>query len=269
MSGGVPVEHAVVAIPARDEEASVGSCLASVLDATERLRTRRPGVRVTVVVALDRCTDRTAPRVAAFPVTAVVVDAGSVGVARAAAVEAGLALGSGAGPNDPATWIACTDADGVVPSSWLTTQVDLADGGVDLVVGTVEPAGPIDPRLLAAWRARHALRDGHAHVHGANLGVRASTYRAVGGFPGLPLHEDAALVEAVRASGAPWVATDRTRVRTSARLAGRVVGGFAGYLDVLAAEALAAEALAPDAPRAAPRVTVEPPRGAAVVSRRA
>ena len=67
--------------------------------------------------------------------------------------------------------------------------------------------------------------------------MRADAYLAVGGFAPEPLHEDVLLVEAVRATGRPWVATDTIRVATSARRTGRVAdGGFAGYLRRLAAE---------------------------------
>ena len=36
----------------------------------------------------------------------------------------------------------------------------------------------------------------HPHVHGANLGFRASAYLRAGGFPALPTAEDHALVAA-------------------------------------------------------------------------
>ncbi len=67
-------------------------------------------------------------------------------------------------------------------------------------------------------------------MHGANLGVRASAYREAGGFAPLALHEDVDLVARVKASGRPWVASDRVRVSTSGRTTGRVIGGFATFL---------------------------------------
>ena len=72
---------------------------------------------------------------------------------------------------------------------------------------------------LAAWHARHQLVEGHAHVHGANLGIRADRWRAVGGFGQRTVGEDVDLVERVRAVTGRWVATDTTRVLTSGRLA--------------------------------------------------
>lgn len=229
------VGHVVVALPARDEEQLLGRCLDSVEAAAALLRAHRPDVATTVVVVLDRCVDGSAVVAERPGVTVLRVDLGSVGAARAVAVAAGEAAALGAGTPPAATWVANTDADCVVPADWLLRHVALAESGVDLVVGTVVPDGLIDPVVLQAWRARHELREDHRHVHGANLGVRASAYAEAGGFAPVPLHEDVALVEAVRASGRPWVATDRCRVRTSARTVGRVDGGFASFLTALAA----------------------------------
>ena len=92
-----------------------------------------------------------------------------------------------------------------------------------------------DPRVLGAWLERHELREGHGHVHGANLGVRADAYLAVGGFAPLAVHEDVGLVARLRDAGHPWVATDRCRVRTSGRTESRVDGGFATFLAGLTA----------------------------------
>ncbi len=229
-----PIEHVVVAVPVRDEEELLVVCLRSILRSVLALGRHRPDVTVEVVVALDRCTDASARVAARFPVTALEVAAGSVGRARHAAVTTGLAAAEARGANPAATWVVGTDADCVVPTPWLERHLRAAEAGVDLVVGTVEPFGVPDAALLASWRARHTLRDGHDHVHGANLGIRASTYREVGGFAPLALHEDVDLVARVRASGRPWVASDRVRVRTSGRTTSRVEGGFAGYLRTLA-----------------------------------
>ncbi len=72
--------------------------------------------------------------------------------------------------------------------------------------------------------------EGHAHVHGANLGIRASRWRNVGGFRDLRIHEDVELVSRVRAHTRRWVATVTIRIRTSGRSGSRVTGRFADYL---------------------------------------
>lgn len=228
------VDHVVVAVPVRDEELLLGRCLDSVVGAVAALHEARPGLATTVVLALDRCVDRSAEVAARPGVVLVEADLGSVGRARSVAVARGLAAVAATGAPTAATWVANTDADCAVPQDWLVQHVHLAEAGADLVVGTVVPDHVADPRVLRAWRARHELREGHRHVHGANLGVRATAYLEVGGFAPLPVHEDVALVEAVRAGGRPWVATDRGRVRTSARATSRVEGGFAAFLADLA-----------------------------------
>lgn len=65
-------------------------------------------------------------------------------------------------------------------------------------------------------------------MHGANLGVRASTYLAVGGFAPLPAHEDVRLAEAVaRLAGAHVLTTVACPVLTSDRRVGRTPAGLA------------------------------------------
>lgn len=219
----------VVAIPARNEAGLLGSCLEGVARARARLQAARP-VPVDVVVALDGCTDASAAIARSAGAACVELPSRGVGAARDAAVRAGLARTAA----DPArVWIANTDADTRVPPNWLTGNLALAEAGSDLVIGTVEPVGTKDRLLLEAWHAAHRLTEGHAHVHGANLGVRASTFLRLGGFRGLRLHEDVDLVMRARAQGVPHTATDTVRVATSGRPEGRVAGGFADYLAAL------------------------------------
>ncbi len=72
--------------------------------------------------------------------------------------------------------------------------------------------------------------EGHAHVHGANLGLSATAYLDAGGVPPLALAEDQALVDALHARARRLVATDRIPVLTSARRESRTTGGFADHL---------------------------------------
>ena len=60
---------------------------------------------------------------------------------RAGRGRAARALSRLAAHDPDDIWIACTDADSRVPADWLEHQVQLADGGVDLVLGTVELVG--------------------------------------------------------------------------------------------------------------------------------
>ena len=215
-----------VVVPARDEEQHLAACLESVLVAA-RLAGRVDGCSVGVTVVLDSCSDRSAEVVASFPgVRAQVVHDGVVGLAR----RHGLARRD----RGVSTWVACTDADTVVPRRWLSAQLALAEQGVDLVVGTVVPdPRDLTARDLLAWHALHPLGEGHAFVHGANLGFTLAAYDRVGGFAPLATGEDVDLVERMRAAGVPWRATDRTRVRTSGRWHGRAPEGFADFLSDL------------------------------------
>lgn len=218
------VERLLVVVPARDEEELLGACLASVVVAADAA-----GAPVDVVVVLDDCRDGSAAVARAAGVRTLEVRAGAVGAARAAGVEAGLALHA----DDPrAVWIACTDADTVVPPHWLRAHRSLADAGADVVVGTVRPdPRDLTPRQLAAWRATRVPGRPNGHVHGANLGVRADAYRRAGGFAPLAEHEDVDLVARLRADpGVAVRASEEVDVVTSGRTAGRTPGGYAGYL---------------------------------------
>lgn len=228
-SGTPPVEAVLVVVPVHDEEDLLPACLTAIRGAVERLAGERPDLRVATLVVLDGCTDGSAEVVRAAGVPSLVTDRAGVGRARARGVEAGLARLAAESP--ARTWLACTDADSVVPRQWLVRQVELADAGADLVVGTVRPRlADLSPDRAAAWRARHVPGRANGHVHGANLGIRAATYDAAGGFPPVDVHEDVDLVRAARRLGARVVADAGAEVLTSARLVGRAPGGYARHL---------------------------------------
>ncbi|KSU69377.1 Glycosyl transferase family 2 [Pseudarthrobacter enclensis] len=240
----VPAEHGIrhvgVVIPAHNEERHLAAALTAVRTAVDTLNAARPGVSVRVVVVLDACTDRSgtiartfAAADARFAVQD--VDFRNVGGTRREGIRAVLAGAAARDVPDTQAWIANTDADSRVPPHWLTRQVELADAGSDAVLGSVEPdRNGMDAGLVRAWHARHHLREHHPHIHGANLGVRASAYLAAGGFPAAESGEDRSLVKALRSSGAVISATDTNRVVTSGRLEARAPRGFAGYLLALA-----------------------------------
>lgn len=220
-----------VVVPAHDEEQHVRRCLLSVAAAAAVARTRHPALAVRTTLVLDACTDGTAAIAASLGADTVGIDARSVGAARRAGVAHARRRTAG---RDPArVWIATTDADSVVPSSWLLDHVRLA-ADHDVVIGGVRPdPTELTPAALLEWQRRHPT-GGH-YVHGANLGVRLSAYDAVGGFEVVAEHEDVRLVAALRAAGHP--AAQGTEVLTSARQVGRTGGGFAGYMSALSATA--------------------------------
>ena len=252
-------QRIVVAVPARNEADCVGECVTSIDRAA-----RAVAVPVTVVVAADSCQDATAEVLARLRPSSCrlyVLEGtwGRAGTARAAAIEFGLcaqqhghrylpgnAAGQGQDKTDELVWIANTDADCVVPPSWLQTQLLLAKE-VEAVAGIVEldrqrtPAGLFEAfnRTYAApadvgTAARVTGHDGevedheHVHVHGANIGLCAMAYQAVGGWcPFTVVGEDHALWDALRSAGRRIRQTTALRVATSARTRSRVDGGFA------------------------------------------
>ncbi len=214
-----------VVVPAHDEAAQIGACLRSIKRAAGCTALR--GEPVLLVVVLDACSDHTGSIARALGAVTVSVDARNVGVARAAGVETALRAG--------ARWLACTDADTTVAADWLSVQLAL---DVDAVCGTVavEDWGVYGQAMRRHYDATYNDRDGHRHIHGANLGVSARAYRAVGGFPGLACSEDVALVEALERHGASIAWSAAPRVVTSARRDYRAAGGFGATLERVDAE---------------------------------
>jgi len=230
VTAGGHIDHLVVVIPAHNEEDLLPRCLAALGSAIETVVAGPEAAPplVSVVIVLDRCTDATEGIAAAFPgVHLVRSDTGAVGAARRAGVRSVLHERADFTGN---TWIASTDADSAVPANWLTSQLAFARNGVHLVLGTVEPDEGLSAGARDRWVAEHRLVEGHPHVHGANLGVRADRYLAAGEFAEIDADEDVALVAELRRLRVSEIRTARIPVRTSGRLVGRTPGGFAGYL---------------------------------------
>jgi hypothetical protein len=218
-----------VVVPVHNERDLLPGCLSSV-----RIAALHPALRhvaVHVVPVLDACADGSGDHCPG----ALEVTARNVGVARAAGFNA--VLGREAGRPGAEIWLATTDADSRVPPDWLAIQLAFAHGGADAVAGTIRVADWSPQPLTVRRRFTETYGTpgaGHPHVHGANLGVTAAAYTAVGGIPALTVGEDQALVDALRAHGYRVVATGRIPVTTSARPDSRTTGGFADHLRGLA-----------------------------------
>ncbi|HEX4017966.1 MAG TPA: glycosyltransferase [Frankiaceae bacterium] len=213
-----------VVVPAHNEEELLPACLAGLAAAVATTP-----VPAKVLVVLDNCTD--ASSTAAADVSTLTVSERNVGAARRAGFGR-LLRSRPSGVLDSQTWFATTDADTVVPSNWLTGMLKHAALGWDAIAGTVR-VGDWDGHAAetrAVWRAGYDSRDGHRHVHGANLGFRADAYRAAGGVPPIALSEDEQLIAALEAAGRRVLRTGELPVVTSGRRRGRVDGGFASFL---------------------------------------
>lgn len=226
MSGSVDSVHVV--IPAHQEATLLGRQLLAVRRAATHARREWGRVRLSVTVVLDACDDGTDAVAAHFTeVEAVRAHLRCVGAARRLGVDRARRRTT-SGPET--TWIACTDADSQVPQDWLTSQLELAARGAELVLGTVRPDTELALERRLRWLGRHLISEGHPHIHGANLGFRLAAYDATGGFRPLAGGEDVDLATRMIESGADVVRTGRHPVLTSSRLEGRVPAGFASYL---------------------------------------
>jgi glycosyltransferase involved in cell wall biosynthesis len=230
VTGPAGIEAVGVVVPAHNEETLLPACLAAL-----RLAAGVLGVPVFVLVVADSCTDRTAAGARAWGARVVAIGAHNVGAARAAGMAELLRLTAGVDPS--AVWLATTDADTVVPPGWLERQLRYADEGWDVVLGTVTVADwdGHPPHVPAAFDALYEFGDGpHRHVHGANLGIRASAYLAAGGFRSLRTAEDHALLAAATEVGCSVLQASDITVETSARRRARAPLGFSHLLRTLA-----------------------------------
>jgi glycosyltransferase involved in cell wall biosynthesis len=222
-----------VIVPAHNEQDLLPSCLASLRRAARAVR----GVPVHLVVVADACRDQTAQVGRRGGASVVRISARSAGQARAAGARAILRRTRHLDPAD--LWLTTTDADTLVPAYWLRQQVRHAGQGWDAIVGTIQVAdwSGYPPGTRSLFRERYEGVEGveggagqHSHVHGANLGFRASAYLRAGGFPELPTAEDHALVAALTAGGSRVLRTRALPVVTSARRESRAPHGFSHYL---------------------------------------
>jgi cellulose synthase/poly-beta-1,6-N-acetylglucosamine synthase-like glycosyltransferase len=255
----VEIDQVGVVVPAHNEARGLPPCLRGLAAAADAA-----DVPVSVVVVLDSCTDDSAAVAAqvldgvCLQAVCITTNAATVGGARRDGVQHLLQKMRWI---DPARlWIATTDADSVVPTHWLHAHVSRARAGAEIVAGTVDvddwtnwPAGVAD-----TYRQQYDVRlagDGHGHIHGANLGIRADTYLAVGGFSPVPGDEDVDLIRRAQGEGVAVTWALNLAVQTSARRVGRAPSGFARHLHELASHA---GNVLPS--------TVRPTDGAAIVS---
>ncbi|MGD0062564.1 MAG: glycosyltransferase [Streptosporangiaceae bacterium] len=237
MTKGAPIEAVGVVVPAHNEETLLPACLTALRHAAEAV-----SIPVHVLVVADACHDGTVATARACGAQVIRIGARNVGAARAAGMSMLLRRPAVPGlvtARDPsAVWLATTDADTVVPPGWLQCQLRYASQGWDVVLGTVTVPDwdGYPPHVPAAFDALYGFGDGpHPHVHGANLGIRASAYLGAGGFRPLRTAEDHALLAAATEAGCSVLQASDITVETSARRHARAPQGFSHVLRTLAA----------------------------------
>ncbi len=236
-----------IAIPANDEAARIGACLAALRDQ----RTVTPGEGVVVVLA-NNCSDDTAKIAREFAHVHVIEHdfasgEGSAGAARRMAMARARNM-----VRDDAILIT-TDADTVADPDWISAMLDcFTDARVDLVAGRVSadwdelqhhPAAALEIGGLE-WRycnllplvedaidpMPHDPAPRHAQQCGANIAIRAAMFDRVGGMPDIATGEDRALIEAVLKHDGGVRHANTPHVTASARIEGRAQGGMATAL---------------------------------------
>ena len=126
-------------MPAHNEQAYINACLNHLYVAGNN--TPLP---VITLVVLDTCTDATKMIVTARNIQHVECQSKQVGIARHLGVTRLIEMGC--------DWIACTDADTIVPVDWLSKQLTLLSQrpDTDMICGGVKLMGDstiTEPRL--------------------------------------------------------------------------------------------------------------------------
>ena len=231
-----------VCIPLRNEEAE----LPGLFVALDRLE-RGSCDRLRICLVLDGCTDASerlartyqARRPTDVCIEEVAPSVANAGNARRRAMKLGLAALKG---HDGL--LLTTDADSRPSPQWLTAMAT-ALSEADVVTGRIIRAqsrpNRVQDRIETYYDALFALRrridpvpweaaTTHHYAGGANIGIRAGSYRALGGFRPLSSGEDARLVDDAARLGLRVRRDAACVVHTSDRREGRAPGGLAAAL---------------------------------------
>lgn len=217
-------------VPAHNEQELLPDCLASLGRAASHPAVA--DIRILLLVVADQCIDRTAAVAYRAGAQVALTEARNVGVARSVGAARAVEILEREGICDRQIWLAYTDADSTVPPDWFARHLAYAGQGWSAVLGMVQVSdwSPRPPGTARLFRELEAHVPEHHRVHGANLGVRADVYRRAGGFPALPVGEDHALTASLRRLGFRVKIAEDMVVDTSARVSGRIDGGFSDYL---------------------------------------
>ena len=238
-----------VAIPARDEEARIGACFAS-------LAAQTTSTKFAVLVLANNCADATADIVRSFgadaPFDVHLFEAWFKGCAAPAARARRLSVNAAMSVMGPQGMVLTTDADSRVDPNWVEANLD-GLRRADLVCGAISPdiweLGVSFPdRVLQRGASEFTLEQmavemehrldplswdpwpHHRMETAASLAISTEWLLRVGGVPEVEPGEDRALVNIVRRMGGRVRHAPDAKVVTSCRLDGRARGGWADDL---------------------------------------
>ena len=244
-----------VAIPARDEAATIEQTLASIV--AQKLA---PPGSFDVIVLANNCNDDTAgiARAVARDHSAIPIDVvemtfpasdAHIGLARRTVMDEAVARFARRSLDGI---VATTDADTLVDEHWIANTLVAMDGA-DAVAGKIGIRADQMHQMPAPQRDAFEAQRTYAHTvalleatldptpwdppprhadhFGASFAVRRSAYEHVGGVPALDRLEDLALYLALLRADFRVRHACNVKVATSARSSARVTGGFATYLD--------------------------------------
>jgi glycosyltransferase involved in cell wall biosynthesis len=236
----------IVAIPVHNEAEHIEKCLLA-------LAQQEGACPFDVVALLNNCTDATSRIVdglaSRLPYRLHILEywldpsVRSAGIARRLAVRHAEILAGNEGI------VLTTDADGVVATNWVATNVAAIAAGSDAVAGMAELDSEgaatvplqlqideeksevfgtlldeidwlLDPDVSDPWPR-------HSQHSGASIAVRASWLARVGGIPAIPMGEDRQLFAQLRQFDARIRHSRDVVVSVSGRTVGRAKGGMA------------------------------------------
>jgi Glycosyl transferase family 2 len=246
-----------VVVPARNEESELPRLIRALASQLgwDGLPLDPDGFEI--IILLNNCVDRSAavlrdlrpPGLPKLHVAEITLEASEAHVGRARQILFGTAYDRFRSIGRLGGLILTTDADTRPEPDWIrqtcaefTENVSGVGGRILLEPQERAALPPSVQRLflldVAYRRALEEMRSLYApepedpfprhHQHyGASLAVTAAAYAKAGGMPLTRSSEDAALYQAVVASGGRFRHSYRVRVRTSARVLGRAEGGLA------------------------------------------
>jgi glycosyltransferase involved in cell wall biosynthesis len=237
-----PINHKLpwvvgIVVPAHNEEALIERCLQSLL------QVQLVG-EIWIVVVADSCTDRTVSKARSILDSqgeVIETTQRNAGASRSLGADRVLEHFGNLRPRHP-VWLANTDADSCVPPHWIRQQLTLATDGAHAIAGVVDidTFTDFDADMQEIFdrsygKGNHGT---HPHVQAANFGLSATAYKKVGGWPPIPLGEDRELWNRLGEHGFERISDRSVRVTTSGRSQGRIPGGFADCLKLLAVNSL-------------------------------